>query len=330
MAVAEGTARRLISDAVLRVAAHPMLLRLGVSVLLLAWLARAVDGDVLATVASVSWPIALAAFALMLVSQLVGALRLRGLLAAQAIPLSYRESATLTLVSNFANNFLPGTVGGDIVKVLLIGRRNDGWAAVTAAVLVDRLVNLGAMLVLLPLAATVPSLRADPLTLLVLLALGAAPLGLLVVLWLGRRGPVPPPGPLTARTLVPWARRGVTQVLLALRRGLFSPAGLALALVLSLIVVQSAIVATWLLVVDLGVPIGLIAWTGIVCLVYCATLVPIALNGLGLQEITIVHLMVVAGATPPQALALAILFRLLSLSSTLPGALLMLLRPSVK
>ncbi len=80
------------------------------------------------------------------------------------------------------------------------------------------------------------------------------------------------------------------------------------------------LLATWLAAQYLGIRVSLWGVTAIYVVLYFVTLLPVSLNGLGVQEISTVALYVSLGASPSQAAALAILLRFAIWITTLPGA----------
>ncbi len=75
------------------------------------------------------------------------------LVRAQDIPLPLKDGLRLGMVGIFFNTFLPGSVGGDIIKGAFIAReRKDRRATAVATVLLDRLIALWGLICLLCVA----------------------------------------------------------------------------------------------------------------------------------------------------------------------------------
>lgn len=92
------------------------------------------------------WRLMLAAFALMSLNTLLGALRWHWLLRAQNIRLKGRRTLELTLVGNFFNVALPGAVSGDFVKAYYVGHEIQGHRAQAfGSILFDRVAGLSAL-----------------------------------------------------------------------------------------------------------------------------------------------------------------------------------------
>ncbi len=122
---------------------------LGVQVLvsmgLLAWLFRGLDRHALAAL-FLSLPVWFfaASLAVVLAGQVLYAWRWGRLLDASGVPLRNREILRHYFVAIFANNFMPGTVGGDVIKIYYVGREH-GYRVVTASVIVDRVLGVGVL-----------------------------------------------------------------------------------------------------------------------------------------------------------------------------------------
>ena len=77
----------------------------------------------------------------------------------------------------------------------------------------------------------------------------------------------------------------------------------------------------YIIVDDLGSHISFWMIAGLWSLTYFVTLIPISINGYGLQELSFTFLMSnVAGLTPAVSLTVAVLIRAFFIISSLPGA----------
>jgi uncharacterized membrane protein YbhN (UPF0104 family) len=77
---------------------------------------------------------------------LFGVLRWHYLVRAQGLTLSLREALRLSCISYFWSTILPGSIGGDVVKAVLLAREQDRRAAAVATVLIDRIVGLAGLI----------------------------------------------------------------------------------------------------------------------------------------------------------------------------------------
>jgi hypothetical protein len=99
------------------------------------------------------------------------------------------------------------------------------------------------------------------------------------------------------------------------RKGIF---GLLAAI--SIVSILPNLLGTWWMAGDIGVKINLVEVTAVYVVIYFVTLLPISLNGLGVQEVTTAYLYQSLGATQAQAAALAVLLRFIIWLTSLPGA----------
>ena len=127
-----------------------------------------------------SWPISVAAVALMGVDIVMMSLRLSCLLDVHGLHLPLGKSVQLTCVSFLFTTFLPGSSGGVLAKLFYATKDNEGLRAeISAVVIFDRVVGLFSLLLLSLLFVpvfpqliwSVPALRVLTL-IVVLLAVG--------------------------------------------------------------------------------------------------------------------------------------------------------------
>jgi uncharacterized membrane protein YbhN (UPF0104 family) len=282
--------------------------QIAVTTALAVWLVSLVDRSAVDVVRRINpWVMTFAA-ALMVSGQVWGGLRLAVILRGRGA-LHAGHAVSMTFVGYFFANFLPGTVGGDVVRTLRLKASGVTFAQAAGALVLDRLVNT-AMIVLVALMAVAPAttrLNGGPEgVLLVLGALAAAGGG--AIAWVAARsGRLPAMAAVLRDAAAPW---------LALVR---SPSRMVLVAVLTVLTIGASIVAQWLVARELALPIGLVAFAGLACLVTLAGLVPVSLNGIGLQEAGYVILLGQLGAEQSAAVAFAVIVRLLILLTSLVG-----------
>lgn len=122
------------------------LIKAALSLGLLAWLiSRAELGDLADTFRQAYLPLLVLTFSMFYIGYIITASRWQLLLRVQgtSLPLSYLLQSFM--VSVFFNNFLPSTVGGDIVRFYDSWRAGSDKAGALAAVLLDRLLGLNAL-----------------------------------------------------------------------------------------------------------------------------------------------------------------------------------------
>jgi uncharacterized membrane protein YbhN (UPF0104 family) len=228
--------------------------------------------------------------------QLCNVARWLALLRGQGIRIAYPEAARLAFAGLFASNFLPSTIGGDVVRIVGAGRAAEEKLTGAATVVMDRMISVFGMLFLLPFSGLIfPNLLRGPglfggLT----VAASGTSAG-----WVHR---------IVVRsreTLAPWARR---------------PGSLALALLASWGGVLCYLVAVWAVARGLSIDVGLVQVAGVTGITYLLTIIPISINGYGVREAGMLALYVQLGASPEQASALALITRALMMLVSLPGA----------
>ena len=265
----------------------------------LAWWASRQDWEALVSaVQQVSLGVVLGAWALYALGLVVNAWRWYVLLTGVGVRVPWPRAVKLTFAGSFASNFLPSTIGGDALRIT--GILGDAAAhEALASVIVDRALNVLAMYSFLPLTLLTyggmfPSLTAERRNMAAALGFGKG--------WSAVRRHV----------LRFWEAftlwMGAPRVLLA---------GVGIAW-LSLI---PPFTATWIVARGLGIPVAWYQVAGTTVISYTLSLLPVSVNGYGVREATLTGLYGLLGATPAQALALALLTRLLMWGSTLMGGL---------
>lgn len=222
-------------------------------------------------------------------------LRWMTLLRAQAITLEFGAGLRLVLAGLFASNFLPTTVGGDIVRLVGITRIHDRIVIGGASLVADRLIGVASMLPFLSLSATM-----------------LADAGLQNTHSTSTLGLLP-------KRIREGFRRSLRQLREAVELWVSNPGSLAIAYIFSTLAVTAYMVAIWILASGIGIPVSFIEVAGISALVYFITLFPISVNGYGVREIGIVAFYTRLGATVPEASALALVSRIAMICVSLPG-----------
>ena len=251
------------------------------------------------------WAI-LASFGFVLAGQLANSLRWYVLLRAQQIPISIPQTARIVFSGAFASNFLPSTIGGDVLRVVSLFRFSSSRLVAFGSVVLDRLLNVIAMLSFLPLSWYVFDVPG-------LLSPTSWQTGVMASLaWIGERW--------AGKMRGLW-RKFIGPVQTAFREWSRQPLSLLKALVISWISLIVVFIGVWIIAIHIGIPVALYQVAAISALVYLLTLLPISINGYGLREVAVTALYIQVGATLEQASTLALLTRVLSLLATLPGAL---------
>jgi hypothetical protein len=253
--------------------------------------------DVMAAFQSLDMVYLLAAFGLGLLSRLSVTLRWYTLLRVVLPRVRFWTVFKLSFVGLFASNVLPTTIGGDVVKLAGGVQAGMDSALVTASLVVDRLLGLSTMGTFLPLSVWQVSQAG------------------------GVAGAMVAPASFFARV---WgkARDFLVKTWMSLRLWFKNPPGLLLAAFFSY--VHMACLFTMILLILNGLGETISWWTAgsLWVLVYFISLVPISINGLGLQEASLTLIFTTfAGISDPASLVLALLMRIIFVIASLPGAL---------
>ncbi len=237
-------------------------------------------------------------------------------LQALEIPSDLPPLVSHTLAGMFVSNFLPSTVGGDVLRVARLSAVNGQRATSAASVVVERLTGFLVLpfLTLVALFAN-PALldlgRASRLSLT--LALGTlAALVVIVVLVtsikIGER----------------FAGRAWLGFLSAVQLGLSRlrrDPGAAVGVLVSALAYQLAMVAAaWMAGHAMGIQVGWSAMMAFIPIVAIAQVLPISVSGLGLREGALVLLLMPLGVPSGRAVAFGLLLYGMNLVVSLLGA----------
>lgn len=263
-------------------------------VLLAALVAQQGWSEVLSATRQIPLPALLLALGLMLLSRLCVVLRWYALLRSAHAPVRFRAVFELVFVGLFASNFLPSTIGGDVVRLAgaLALKIDAGLSA--ASLLVDRLIGMAGMAMMLP--AGISAVWSPPAL--------AGGIGTLPECWRIRL-------------------RGFAERMMEnLRYWLHHPAGLAMAFLATIGHMACTFLSVWVLLNAMNTRLDLWTIGGLWSLSYFVTLLPISINGLGLQEVSISYMYHQFGGVPLEnTLVLSLMMRLLFVAASLPGAL---------
>ncbi|HEX9017789.1 MAG TPA: lysylphosphatidylglycerol synthase transmembrane domain-containing protein [Anaerolineaceae bacterium] len=244
------------------------------------------------------------AFVLLICSRVCVTLRWYTLLRSAKVEISFWQCFRLMFMGNFSSNFLPSTVGGDLVRLAgAIYLKVD--AGVSAASLVlDRLVGMAGMSSLAPFGLVMVF---HPLGAVVSPRFAAGIFPALLRL----------PG---ARWLYQRLEKFVRNLLQSALYWLRHPTSLLLALLCTYGHMLFTFLMTDVLLSAMHQSVSLWRIGALWSLSYFVSLVPVSINGLGLQELSISYLYShFGGVTPEAGLALAVMTRLLFLLASLPG-----------
>lgn len=246
---------------------------------------------------------------LMVVSRLAVSLRWYSLLRTVAPSFPFFESLRLTLAGLFAANFLPTTVGGDVVRAAGVLRRTNNRMDAVTSIAADRLIGLAGMAMLVPYGLLESWGWLQPRLMGELSGARNFPLGLLGFTGLLQSELI--------QRFVGRLKRGALSLAAWLRR----PRAIFTALGITWIHQICLFTNVWLFLRGMGDPLQWWLIAGLWSLSYFITLMPFSIGGLGIREISITYIyQEIGGITVESALALALLLRALDIVASMPGA----------
>jgi uncharacterized membrane protein YbhN (UPF0104 family) len=251
-------------------------------------------GKIVEAVQRITLPSFLLALVSLLISRLFIIARWHVLLQSGGVKIPFSRSAELTLMGLFANNFLPTTVGGDVVRLAGIMQMGFDRAICLASIAADRLVGMAGMMFTVPfgLIPAWGSLQQIVLHSSALIASLQRPIGF------ARR---------TLQTFTTW---------------LHQPRALIASMLCTFGNMLFIFTSVYILIEGLGGHVSFWLVAGLWSLSYFITLIPISINGLGVQELALAYFFLHVGSlSAATSLSMAVLIRIIFMLASLPGAL---------
>ena len=234
----------------------------------------------------------LAGILVLLISRLFIVARWHILLRSAGVDISVWRTAMLTFTGLFGNNFLPTTIGGDVVR--LAGAMQLGYdrAICLASLIADRLVGILGMCFTLPF-------------------------GLVPLLGAGKTLSQAVTIPILLQSGIDFIKRTFVTFKIWLKK----PVALSLSFVYTFGNMVFIFWTVQLLIVGMGHPISYWLVAGLWSLTYFVTLIPISVNGYGVQELSLTFLLSrFGGLNHLESITIAVLIRVLFIITSLPGA----------
>lgn len=243
-------------------------------------------------------------------------LKWKTLLHAVGLSASVSRLFRLYTIGFFASSFLPGVVGGDVVRWHMTSKHLGGRARVAATILAERATGVAALLALAFPGALYVFPRVDVAPFLLILIAATATLGAVVALVMNRRLVTS----LVYRTRSTRVGRVVRRVY-GLQRSLrcFSRRTFLVALMYSLLFYVSGGLTFFLVCKSFGAPVSFAGATAVQVLIGVLILIPISLGGLGLAQAGDVYLLGLLGINAPGALGISIARLLINYAYVLMG-----------
>ena len=213
--------------------------------------------------------------------------------------------------ANYFNLLLPSAIGGDAARVLMLG--NSGISKTRAAVMIvlERIMGLVSLLLLSIGGLIYLDLSAS---------LTAAVVGLLVAI-LGFLGMVF----VWARSRRTPARQWLVQIQEALVQVQTAPLAVLAAFLLSFVFQLLNVTVTYYVVVAFGLHVGFVLVLALVPIVWLVTALPVSISGIGVREVSFVHLFAIAGVTKEAAVLMSVTTYAMFIAVGLLGGLWLLL-----
>ena len=253
---------------------------------------RAEGGEILAAMQAIKIGDLFWVALLFAISRIAVAWRWHILLMSGGVDIRFKDSLALTFMGLFATNFLPTTIGGDVVRLVGVMQMGFDRAVSLASLAADRLIGMSGMAMTVPLGVIYSwnILQGVPFTISILSRFHRP---------------------------VKFFRRTLFTFSIWLKK----PASLLAALSFTWVHMLCLFGSIYIFVDDLGTHASFWVIAGLWSITYFITLIPISINGYGVQELVFTFLLSnVVGLTPATGATIALLLRAYFLLSSLPGA----------
>jgi len=272
--------------------------------------------------AATDWRSVLGMVGVMVLQVIVAVFRWYRIMISKGVHISVRRSARYFWLGLFFNQLLPSSIGGDAIRGYCLVRDGQSVGRATLSVLLDRILGMAGLVVLIALAIPYamnlinnPEMQWGMMSaLLVVIA------GFIAILFID----------IFTRRFSSWrVMKGLTTLASDARQLLGSRQGLGLVLFSVLIHILS-IVVVGMLSSALSIKVDWIALIIIVPITTLLITIPLSIAGWGVREGVMVVGLGYVGIAPEEALALSILYGLLTLVVALPGVLAWITDPEVR
>ncbi|MFA5145815.1 MAG: lysylphosphatidylglycerol synthase transmembrane domain-containing protein [Candidatus Omnitrophota bacterium] len=115
-------------------------------IILLLYIMRDKYADIAARLRRTDLSLFALAIGIFLVAVVTGAFRLKLIIEAQDLRVTFGETLSLAFIGYFFNNFLPTTIGGDVVKGYYLSKKTNEKMGSYSAIFVDRVIGLFTMI----------------------------------------------------------------------------------------------------------------------------------------------------------------------------------------
>lgn len=291
-----------------------MLIQGSVSILLLWYLFSKIDfASSLSGIRNAQPWLLLAGLAQLAIQPFVSGLRWKLILRALGKELPFGTAVRFVWIGAFFSQALPGTVGGDVVRIWLYWKSGVGHRLAINSVAIDRIIMVLSLLMLVTVVQPgLASRSQSPMAAwLPVLMFATAICGTTMLMFSDR----------FVSRFAHWpAIRSIAHIAADLRATLLKPATCIAITLISVIAYLNMAITAWLIALALGLPVTLMDCCILIPVVLLASIIPITVGGWGIREGAMVVLLAGVGVAAPQALALSVLFGVASILVSLPGA----------
>jgi hypothetical protein len=302
-----------------------LLLRIAISLGLIAWILMNVDRtQLLESMRTIDPGFLLLAQAAYFVVNGICAWRWQVLLAGRGVAVGYPRLLRYFLNGLFFGNFLPTTVGGDLMRAYLVSDDCGTRSEALASVLVDRFIGLFGVIVTGVIGLILVARTGQEAALLRYMALGVGLTLALLAVFLNkgimRRFRVLLRLPLVNR---------LEQKLVEFYHSLYvyrsQRREVALALALSLLVQLGVVLTVFVISRALGSDISITPFFLYMPVIAAVSMLPVSINGWGLMEGAFIVFFGRAGMSGTEALTLGFIYHLVAVAVSLSGGVLWLI-----
>lgn len=288
------------------------------------------QGDIWRQTTSILMELTLGGFAVVLLVPVVliwaSCLKWRLLLRYRGIDMSLISLMLYYTMGYFFNNFLPSSVGGDVARSYLVGRRIGSQTESLAAVVLERLIGLLTLVGLAAIGfALTPALHGDLLVAGSIAIMLAGCAVLMALIWM----PDPVARPMLGYIdTVPLVRRPIRKIE-GMRRAMETfwgrPRIVGLSFLYSLLYHLLTVVNIYVTGWALGVDLDIVSLSAVAPIILVIAALPTTPGGIGVWEWAFSVLLLPIGTGLEQGLAIALVLRAQLLITSLLGGVLYLL-----
>jgi len=274
-----------------------------ISVVLLVWVVSRINMvSVGAALSTLSLSVIVSSVTVFLVAHLINALKLSIFLQQISISVLIRQ----TFIALLYGTVLPGQLAGDAVKAYRIAGSTTNRAFVVAAVIVDKIVGLAALILLTIVGLWFERAAFPSQFMNIALALLFA---LFLLLYL----------PLVGRALPAWLQKSLGQVLMAWHSCAQNFWRVGCSLMCGLLFQTLSVFVLVLIGTAMGISLSLFAWCVVFGSVSLVLLLPVSVAGVGLREGALVTALAILQVPAASAVALSLTWLGLTLFGSLVG-----------